>query len=432
MNIMVTGKGGREHALAWALRETEGNRIDNLYIAPGNAGTTEVGENVNIPVEDIPGLAQFAKQHDVNLTIVGPDDQLAAGIVDAFQAQGLTIFGPSQAAAQVESSKSFAKSIMAEQGIPTAAYAAFDNPLAALDYLSSVSFPRFIKADGLALGKGAVPAHNIGEARQIIADMMVDEKLGAAGRRVIIEEHLGGAGTPEISLHALTDGTNYLMFPAAQDHKTIGEGHTGPMTGGMGTVAPLPGISEQVVVQYGERVVAPFLAGLRARGISYSGLLYPGLKLPSGHPKVLEYNARFGDPETQVYMRLVESGLLNTLIACSHGNLSNATLKWRKATAICVVLASAGYPESSQKGVPIEGVNDANQLPGIHVFHAGTAMKDGHLVTNGGRVLNVTAIGADLEEARARAYRAVEQIHFDGMQYRRDIGQRALKGILAI
>lgn len=428
---MVTGSGGREHSLAWAIKETAGG-VDNLYIAPGNAGTADIGENVDIPVTNIDAQARFAKQNKVDFTVVGPDDQLAAGIVNIFEEQGLATFGPTKEAARIEWSKGFAKEIMHERGIPTAAYAVFDSPSSALEYLAKGDFfPKFIKADGLALGKGAVEVHDFKEAEKVIREMMIDRKFGDAGTRVVIEDHLGGSEVPEISLHALSDGKTYRMFPAAQDHKTIGENHQGPMTGGMGTVSPLPGISEELVATWGEQIVAPQLAGLRARGIDYRGLIYPGLKLPGGHPKVLEYNSRFGDPEAQVYARLVESGFLDALIATREGTLDKVDLRWRNMAAVCVVLASAGYPGPYQKGVPIDGIDDANAVEGVQVFHAGTARRDGQVVTNGGRVLNVTALDDTLEGARRKAYEAVAQIHFPGMQYRRDIGSQALRGIRA-
>jgi len=432
MNIMVTGSGGREHALAYAIAETAGGQLDNLYIAPGNAGTAEVGENVDISVTDIAGQARFARQNNIDLAVVGPDGMLADGMVDAFEDAGVPAFGPTQDAAKIEWSKDFAKEIMRERGIPTAPHASFDDPSRALGHLARGVFPKYIKADGLAAGKGAVEVRDLEEGEQVIRDMMVDRKFGDAGARIVIEDHLGGSEVPEISLHALTDGTTYLMFPAAQDHKTIGENHQGLMTGGMGTVSPLPGVDRQLVAAYGEQIVAPLLEGLRARGIDYRGLIYPGLKLPDGQPRVLEYNSRFGDPETQVYARLVESGFLDALRASREGTLDEVDLRWRDMAAVCVVLASAGYPESSQKGAPIDGIADANRLEGVHVFHAGTANKGGQVVTNGGRVLNVTALGNTLEEARARAYQGVAQIHFPGMQFRRDIGVQALGGIRAV
>lgn len=426
MNVMVTGSGGREHALAWGVLPD----VDNLYVAPGNAGTAEIAQNVAIPVTDIPGQVKFAQQNNIDFVIIGPDDQLAAGAVDEFEAAGVAAFGPTRAAAQIESSKLFAKEVMLSMGIPTAQHRGFDDPATALSYLEmACAFPCYIKADGLALGKGSIEVHDLVEARQVIQNLMVKRTLGEAGRRVIIEDHLGGRMSPEISPHALTDGDSYRMFPIAQDHKTIYEDHEGPMTGGMGTISPVPGISQEQVTALGEQIVAPLIAGMKARGITPKGLLYPGIKLVNGQPYVLEINSRFGDPETQAYVRLINDGLLDALIATREGTLDRADLRWNNMAAVCIVLASGGYPGTYKKGLPIEGLTDASNVEGVEIFHAGTAIKNGQVVTNGGRVLGVTARHWNPAIARLRAYEAAGKIYFPGKQYRSDIGKQALNGI---
>jgi phosphoribosylamine--glycine ligase len=424
MNILVTGSGGREHALGWAVARSDA-AIDNLYFAPGNAGTAEIGQNIAIPTADIEGQANFATQNKVDFTIVGPDDQLANGIVDLFEAHGLAAFGPTRDAAKIEWSKAYAKTIV-DDGIPGPKYEYFNNYDDALAYIKEQERPQVIKFDNLALGKGVVMAQTMEEARDALKEIFIDKKFGDGG--AVIEENLGGPEVPEISLHALTDGETYKMFPPAQDHKTIFDNHAGPMTGGMGTVSPLPGIDMETVENYGAQIIAPMLKGLRARGTKYKGLIYPSIKLTSTGPKVFEYNARFGDPETQVYVRRLSSSLLEPLIASYEGTLAQADLRWNNLAAVCIAIASAGYPESSQKGINIEGIAEAEKIPGVKVFHAGTQIQNGKLVTNGGRVLNVTATAKTLEEARERAYNGVSQINFQGMQYRRDIGLQALRG----
>ena len=430
MRVMVTGSGGREHALGHAIAQSD--PATEIFTAPGNAGTAELGENVNISVTDIAGQADWARRNGVDFAVVGPDGMLADGMVDAFEAAGVPAFGTTQDAARVEWSKDFTKGVMRDAGIPTAPSARFDDPDQALEHVATRHYPAFVKADGLAAGKGAVEVRDPDEAARVVREMMVKRVFGDAGATILIEDHLGGSDVPEISLHALTDGRTYLMFPPSQDHKTIHENNAGPNTGGMGTVSPLPGISEEQTARWGEQIIAPLLDGLRARGIDCRGLLYPGLKLPNGLPRVLEFNSRFGDPETQVYARLLKSGFLDALMACREGTLDSVDLRWQNMAAACVVLASAGYPESSQKGVPIDGIEDANSVEGVKVFHAGTAARDGRVVTNGGRVLNVTALGTTLEEALAKAYEGVSRIHFPGMQLRRDIGAQALQGIRAV
>lgn len=417
LRVLIIGSGGREHALAWKLAESP--RLGKLYVAPGNPGTAEVAENVPIDADDVKGLVAFALKAKINFTVVGPDDVLARGTVDAFQKEGLEIFGPTQAAAQIEASKAYAKEVMTKRGVPTADYKTFDDLERALEYIKKATYPLFIKASGLALGKGAVRAENAQEAARTLRDMMSGERFGAAGKTVVIESYLDG---PEMSLHALCDGKTYRVFPSSQDHKPVLDGNKGPNTGGMGTVAPLFWVSPEDVETMGKAVVEPILKDMRAEGHPFKGLLYPGMKLTRKGPKVIEYNARFGDPETQVYMRLLDSDLLSVLLACSRGTLSKTELVWREQTAACIVLASGGYPDAYAKGKLIEGIAKAEELDGVKVFQAGTAMKDGQLVTNGGRVLGVTAVGDSLEEARTNAYRAVKRIRFADMHYRKDIG----------
>jgi len=423
--VLLLGSGGREHALAWKISQSP--LLEKLYIAPGNAGTADVSENVPIPITDIPALLQFAKDRRITFVVVGPDDALAAGVVDAFQKIGLRIFGPTQAAAQMEASKAFAKEIMKQANVPTAAYQTFTDFTAAIAYVEKQNFPLFVKASGLALGKGAVRCNNLGETKQVLTDMMQKEIFGESGKTVVIEELMTGT---EISLHALCDGQSFHMLPSSQENKPIFNEGKGPNTGGMGTVAPLPHIDQTSVNTMAQTFIQPILSTLKRAGNPFKGLLYPGIMLTKDGPKIVEYNARFGDPETQVYMRLLESDLLELLMACADGSLSKLTPKWSKEVAICVVVASGGYPGSYEKGKVITGIAEAEKLDGIKIFHAGTALKNGQLVTNGGRVLGVTAVGKDLAEAKQKAYEAVKLIDFEGMYYRTDIGKTATEAKL--
>ena len=422
MKILVIGSGGREHALVWKLRQSP--RVSAVYCAPGNAGTGRIATNVPLPITDKRGLAEFALAEGIDLTIVGPDDALASGMVDYFEHAGLRIFGPTQSAARLESSKVFAKEFMQRHGIPTAASGHFSDSAAAHRFCQESQFPLVIKADGLALGKGVIIAQNPWEAAQAINDIMEKRQFGAAGDRVVIEEFLTGQ---ECSVHAMVDGEHYLLFPAAQDHKQIFDGDKGPNTGGMGTFSPPDKlVTPEIVERVHREVMAPFMAGLKKDGLRYRGLLFPGLMLTAEGPKVLEFNCRFGDPETQVLLARMKSDLVDWIEAALDGKLDTVQPEWDPRAAVCVVMASQGYPGSYPKGKEITGIEAAEALGDVTVFHAGTQMSEEKLVTAGGRVLGVTALGNTLAEAQARAYEAVSRIHFEGATFRRDIGAKGL------
>jgi phosphoribosylamine--glycine ligase len=416
MKILVVGSGGREHALTWKLKQSAA--VDRIFCAPGNAGTEEIAENVAIPANDFPALVHFAKENEIGLTVIGPDDPLAAGIVDLFQEEGLRVFGPSKAAAQLESSKIFAKTMMRENRIPTARGAAFESPAAALAFAGETRFPIVIKADGLALGKGVIIARDLGEARSTIDSMMVQHRFGEAGKRIVIEECLSGS---ECSLHALVDGKNYKMLATARDHKRAFDGDNGPNTGGMGAFSPADNFSFEMRTQFERDVMQPLLNGLKTNGIVFRGLLFPGMMITPDGPRVLEFNCRFGDPETQVILPRLKSDLLELLQATIDGTLDRITITWDKRVAITVVLASGGYPDKYDIGKPIDGLTRAAGEKDVHIFHAGTRRNNGTVVTSGGRVLAVTALGDDLAAARKRAYETVALIKFEGCHYRRDI-----------
>ena len=420
-DVLVIGSGGREHALAWKLAQSP--HLGKLYVAPGNGGTARLAENVPIPAGNIDALVEFAKSHHIHLTVVGPDDALAAGIVDAFREAGLRIYGPTQSAAQIEASKAFSKNLMAETHVPTARHATFSDITAAKDYVHSHPYPLVVKASGLALGKGVYICRNLMEANHALDDIMGEKVFGEAGNQVVIEEYLTGQ---EVSIHAFCDGHTSVLFPTAQDHKRIRTGDKGPNTGGMGTFAPVPWVKPDLLHRIQQHVVHPILSGLKAHHSPFTGTLYPGLMVHGHDFKVLEFNARFGDPETQSYMRLLETDLLEILDACVDGRLSDVHIKWSHQTAITVVLASEGYPGTYPKGLPITGLAEAEGLPDIVVFHAGTKQDDEHLVTSGGRVLGVTALGSDLRDAQRKVYAAIERVSFQGMQFRTDIGDKAL------
>lgn len=418
MRVLIIGSGGREHALAWKIAQSP--RLTRLYVAPGNGGTAE---NVPIPVGDSDRLVAFAKEAQVDLTVVGPEAPLAAGIVDRFQAEGLRIFGPVQAAARLESSKAFAKAFMTRHGIPTARYATFRDYHAALRHLLSVDYPVVIKASGLAAGKGVIVPDGLDEAEDALRQIMVERVFGAAGDAVVIEERLSGV---EASLLAFCDGKTIVPMPPAQDHKRLLDGDQGPNTGGMGAFAPSPACPPALVAQIARTILQPAVDGLRAEGTPYVGVLYAGLMLTAAGPKVLEFNCRFGDPETQAILPLLDSDLLDILEACVEGRLSEMDVRWREGACACIVLASGGYPNRYEKGHPITGLDAAAALPGVALFHAGTRRDaTGQLLTDGGRVLGVTAVGDSLKQALAQAYAAVAQIQFKDMHYRRDIGGQA-------
>lgn len=424
-NILLIGNGGREHALAWKLAQSP--LTNKLYIAPGNAGTAQVGENVGISAENIPALLAFAKLNNITLTLVGPEVPLANGLVDIFQEKGLTVFGPSQAAAQLESSKAFAKAFMARHGIPTAAYATFTDFEEAADYLTTrPEGSVVVKASGLAAGKGVIVCDDKATALQALYEMMQKKQFGDAGAEVVIEERLLGA---EVSLLALTDGETVVPLAPARDHKRVFDNDEGPNTGGMGVYAPPPELDDDFVAQMTRDVLQKTVDGMAAEGHSFVGVLYAGLMLTETGVQVLEFNCRFGDPETQVLMPLLASDLVELCLSCIDGTLSADSVNLHAGAAAAVVMASAGYPGAYKKGVPIIGVESVDALPNTVVFHAGTrvdsetTLVDERLVTDGGRVLAVSALGDTLDDAIDRAYAGVERIKFAGAHYRRDIGR---------
>src|SRR3990167_2247838 len=367
MDVLVVGSGGREHALAWKLKQSP--RLGKLYIAPGNGGTRSVGENVPIGVMEFEKLAVFAEEKKIGLTICSVDDPLAGGIVDLFKSRGLRIWGPSKAAAQIEGSKAFSKQLMREAGIPTADFAVFTNHDEALRYVHEHGVPIVIKASGLALGKGVAVCRTLAEAEVALKEIMLDRVFKDSGTEVVVEQYLEG---PEVSIHALSDGKTYKMFPVSQDHKTIGEGDTGKNTGGMGTIAPVPWLHQNALQDIEQRVVQSTLEALRNRGATFAGVLFPGLKMAPEGPMVLEYNARFGDPECQVYMRLLKTDILDVLEACVDGRLSDQPIEWNSGFAVNIVIASGGYPDAYKKGSPIAGIKEAEKIADVVVFHAGT------------------------------------------------------------
>ncbi len=420
MKILVIGSGGREHALVWKLQKSP--RVSAIFCAPGNAGIAQLATCVPIKVTDHEALLKFARDEAIGLTVVGPDDVLAAGIVDLFEANGLRIFGPTKAAAQLESSKVFAKEFMQRHGIPTARSGHFSDSTAAREFASGMAFPIVVKADGLALGKGVIIAQDFAEAAAAIHDIMDARKFGDAGRLVVIEEFLAGE---ECSIHALVDGAGYLLFPGAQDHKRALDGDLGPNTGGMGTFSPPAKLlTPEMEARVRREILDPFIAGLAKDGIRYRGMLFPGLMIDAAGPKVLEFNCRFGDPETQVLLPRLQSDLLDLLEATIDGRLAAAEAKWSPQSAVCVVLASGGYPGGYSTGKAIYGIRAASE--NATVFHAGTRLETGRIVTAGGRVLGVTALADDLAAARSLAYEAVAQIHFEGVHFRRDIAAKGL------
>ncbi len=420
MKILVIGGGGREHALVWKLKQS--SSVDRIFCAPGNAGTAAIAENVAIPATDLAQLLRFAKQNDVDLTVVGPDDPLAMGIVDLFTADKLRIFGPAKSAVRLESSKIFAKELMRSQKVPTAQARTFSDSKEALDYCDEVKFPVVIKADGLALGKGVIIAPDVATAKSTIEAMMNEARFGDAGRRVVVEEFLRGS---ECSIHALVDGKNYRLLESARDHKRAFDGDEGPNTGGMGAFSPANNWDARLQSQFEKEIMQPLLRGLSKEGIAYRGLLYPGLMITSDGVRVLEFNCRFGDPETQTLLPRMKSDLLALLAATIDGKIDNHSIDWDKRVSVTVVLASAGYPGKYQTGKVISGLDEAAKLEGIQVFHAGTKIADNQVVTVGGRVLAVTALGSTIAAARGRAYEAAARIEFEGCHYRRDIALSA-------
>lgn len=421
LKILIIGSGGREHAIGWKVAQSP--RAGQIYFASGNAGTRKIGENIDISATDIAKLIDFVKKENIDLTLALPDDPLALGIVDKFQKENLRIFGPTQNAAQLEWSKAFSKDFMQKNNLPTAKFEVFTDFEKAKTYINTQQFPIVIKASGLALGKGVIIAQNKEESEKALADMLVKKTFGDSGSEVVIEEFLTG---PEISIHAFTDGTNFSMFPTSQDHKKIGDADTGLNTGGMGTIAPVPFVNRELLENIAENIVAPTVSNMKKDGKIFQGVIYPGLMLTESGPKLLEYNARFGDPETQTYMRLLDTDLLDIVDACIDETLDKLNIKWKKLSACTIVLASGGYPENYEKGKEITGIENVEQDKDIVIFHAGTKIIENKLLTNGGRVLGISAVGENLQEALDKAYKAIEKISFEGMQYRKDIGKKAL------
>jgi len=421
VKLLVIGAGGREHALAWKL--AQGPRVQKVYVAPGNGGTaTEPGVE-NVALAAAPDLVAFARKESIYLTVVGPEAPLAAGVVDAFRDAGLRIFGPTRAAAQLESSKDFAKQFMVRHGLPTARYATFTDAGAARAYVEREGAPIVVKADGLAAGKGVVVAQSVAEAQAAIDAFLVANRLGAAGARVVIEECLQGE---EASFIVVSDGAHALALATSQDHKRLRDGDQGPNTGGMGAYSPAPVVTPQVHARVMREIIQPAIAGMAADGVPYAGFLYAGLMIDkAGNPRTLEFNCRLGDPETQPMLMRLKSDLLGLFDAALEGKLGSAEADWDRRCALGVVLAAHGYPDEPRKGDRIEGL--PKPAADCRVFHAGTRAEGKGVVTNGGRVLCVTALGDNLRAARARAYETVDAIRFDGMQYRKDIGHRALK-----
>ena len=417
MNVLLVGSGGREHALAWKLKQSP--RIGKLYIAPGNGGTSQCGENVDIAATDIERLLAFAQEKEIALTVVGPENSLDLGIVDAFRAAGLKIFGPTKAAAQTESSKVFAKNLMEKAGVPTAQFKTFSDEPSAVAYVRERGAPIVVKDSALVFGKGVTICRSVQEAEDALHDIFSHQ-----GKEVVIEDFLEG---PEVSIHAVCAGSDFVLLPASQDHKRVGEGDTGKMTGGIGAIYPLPFMTQKLMDEIGETIVRPILQVLADAGTPFSGLLYPGLILTKSGPKVLEFNSRFGDPECELYMRILQDDILTILEASASGDLRGLSVVCGQMGCVNLILCSDGYPDEYKKGLPITGIEEAEKIDGVVVFHAGTTVKNGQLVTNGGRVFGVTAVGDTLKEALETAYEAADKIEFEGKYYRRDIGAKALE-----
>jgi len=423
VKLLVIGSGGREHALAWKLAQAP--RVQKVYVAPGNAGTALEPGVENVPITDLAQLAEFAREQSVHLTVVGPEAPLAAGVVDLFSAKGLKIFGPTRAAAQLESSKDFAKRFMQRHGIPTAAYATFADAREAHAHIDAQGAPIVIKADGLAAGKGVIVAMTGQEAHAAVDLMLVNNKMGDAGARVVIEEYLAGE---EASFIVISDGEHVLALATSQDHKRLRDGDAGPNTGGMGAYSPAPVVTPELHAQVMREIILPAIQGMAADGIPYSGFLYAGLMIDAkGNAKTVEFNCRLGDPETQPILLRLKSDLFEVLELACAGTLDEAEIDWDRRTALGVVLAAANYPDAPKKGAIISGLaRHTERSEDCMVFHAGTALEGDRVIVNGGRVLCVTALGDSVKMAQRRAYQAAEGIHFDGMQFRRDIGHRAI------
>ncbi|GBC99975.1 Phosphoribosylamine--glycine ligase [bacterium HR17] len=428
MKVLVVGGGGREHALVWKIAQS--TKVSEIYCAPGNAGIAKLAKCVNIGAEDIKALADFAERERIDLTVVGPEAPLCAGIVDEFQKRGLRIFGPTKSAAEIEGSKVFCRQLLAKWGVPSPKFAVFDNPEEAKSYIRQQGAPIVVKAEGLAAGKGSIICLTLDEAIRAVDRIMVEREFGNAGKRVVVEELLEGR---EASVMVFTDGKTVKPMPPSRDHKRLLDNDQGPNTGGMGAYCPVPDIDAALYDQIVETIMKPTIAALAAEGRPYKGVLYGGLMFTKAGPKVLEFNCRFGDPETQAVLPLLETDLVEICEAVIDERLHEVKTQWRDGACICVVMASAGYPGAYEKGKIITGIDDAEREEGVIVFHAGTAQKDGQLVTSGGRVLGVTAVGNNFADAAEKVYRAVSKIHFDGAHYRRDIFPRSeVKGYCCV
>jgi phosphoribosylamine---glycine ligase len=422
MKVLLVGGGGREHALAWKMASSP--LVDELYAAPGNPGIAQYAQCLPIGVMEFDAIVKFVKEKKIGLVVIGPEDPLAAGLADRIIAAGAKVFGPSASAARVEGDKWFAKELMRHQAVPTAEARSFTDPASAEEYVRKRNGPCVIKAAGLAAGKGVSICYRAQDGIQAVRNIMLDRAFGAAGDRVLIEEMLSG---PECSLLAFVDRRSVYIMETAQDHKPVDEGDTGPMTGGMGAYSPTPVVTDAMLRTIERDIIIPVIDGLWRHNIEYKGVLYAGLMITPNGPKVLEFNCRFGDPETQPLMMRLQTDIVEIMLAVADGKLDQLSITWDQRPAISVVAASRGYPGNYPKGLPITGIEAADAMPDVKVFHAGTAMEDGKLVTAGGRVLAVTAMGNDIRDAHAKAYAALEKIHFEGMHYRKDIGQQAIK-----
>jgi phosphoribosylamine--glycine ligase len=420
MRVLVIGGGGREHALVWKIRQSP--KVTDIYCAPGNAGTAEIAKNVPIAADQIDQLLEFAEKNEIGLTVVGPEKPLVMGIVDRFEEKGLRVFGPTARAAELEGSKAFSKDIMKKYGLPTAEYKTFASHELAQRYFDKETGPMVVKASGLAAGKGVILCRNAEEGLKAVDTIMKDKSFGEAGDQVVIEEFLEGQ---EVSVLAFSDGNTVLLMDSAQDHKAALDGDQGPNTGGMGAYSPAPVFTDIMRQKVRDKIMLPLVRAMKSEGRPYKGILYAGLMLTTMGPKILEFNARFGDPETQPLLVRMASDIVPLFEACIDGTLDQCELEWKPVTSVCVVMAAKGYPGPYEKGKEISGLDEARALPDVAVFHAGTKEEGGKTLTNGGRVLGVTATGADTPSAIKKAYEAVAKIKWDGIHYRKDIGHRA-------
>ena len=419
MRVLVIGSGGREHALVWKIKQSP--KVEKIFCAPGNAGTSEFADNIPIAADDIEGLLQFAMKKEIGLTVVGPEQPLVMGIVDRFEVKGLRIFGPSASAAELEGSKSFSKDIMQKYGLPTAEYKIFTSAESATKYIQAKNCPLVVKANGLAAGKGVLLCRSSREALVAVDTIMRQRLFGEAGDQIVVEEFLEGQ---EISVLAFSDGQTVLLMDSAQDHKAVYDGDIGPNTGGMGAYSPAPVFTELMRQKVRDKIMLPMVRAMQQEGRTYKGILYAGLMLTKTGPQILEFNARFGDPETQPLMVRMETDIIPLFEACIDGTLGQCQVNWKNKSSVCVVMTAEGYPGTYQKGKIISGLQNANSTPEVVVFHAGTKEQDGKVLTNGGRVLGVTATGANTESAIQRAYDAVGKVNWRGVHYRKDIGSR--------